>query len=391
MVREISAARALHRADFPDSFTHSLYKISPFRGCAHGCRYCDGRAERYFVEGDFEKEIVVRTNLPELLAQELPKLKEKGLVTISSGTTDPYQPIERQARIVRRCGELLVEANLPVSIMTKSSLILEDLDLWKRAAQGAGFLLMVSISTMNEKVREIFEPGASPIAERLETLRVFKSIGAFTGALVMPFLPGISDHEEGMEELYYQLANAGVNFAMPGGLTLRPGRQKQCYLETLSQYDPSLMQSTLEHYREERASGAPLARAQKNLAAKFKKVQSKSQIPWILPYSAYRELIPPHDATRIFLRDLVELYSSRQIGTQRLEQVADRYDSWLLAQRRQFRRKRSLPKDYLESRFREAFSNGELAVVIKNEKLYSFLKKIQLGATFNYLTVQLES
>lgn len=253
-----ASPRVLRRADLPDNFTRSLYGLSPYRGCAHGCRYCDGRAERYFVEGDFERDIVVRDRTPELLASELGKLREPGMIAIGSGTTDPYQPVEERARIVGRCAELLADSGIPVTVMTKSNLVLRDLALWRRVNEQSLFVLLVSVTTLREDVRAAFEPGASPVQDRLAAMKAFKDAGCTVGALAMPFLPGLTDDEAGIRALYEELAAVGVDFVMPGGLTLRPGRQKDLFLRTLEEVEPELLGPVLELYREDRPSGRPV-------------------------------------------------------------------------------------------------------------------------------------
>jgi len=276
-----SANRALLRGDLPDSFTHGLYRLAPFRGCAHGCRYCDGRAERYYVEGDFEKDIIVRGGIPEALAAELPRLREEGMIVFGSGTTDPYQPCELRENITGRAAALLARPlqatpRLSASVLTKASLA---------------------------------EPGGSPFAERFRMLKRFKEAGMATGILAMPLLPGLSDSRASLAGLYEAAKEAGVDFLMPGGLTLRPGRQKELYLKTLAASHPELLEATLELYREERASGAPLRSYREGLQAMTMELATEQELPFLLPHGVQARLLPPHDSFRILLRDMVELYA----------------------------------------------------------------------------------
>ncbi len=385
-----SARRALGRGDLPDNFTRSLYKLSPYRGCAHGCRYCDGRAEKYYVEGDFERDIVLRDWLPESLAGELPRLREPGMVAIGSGTTDPYQPVEAEERIVGRCGELLADAGMPVTVMTKSDLVLRDLPAWRRTNEKSLFVLLVSITTLREDVREAFEPGASPVGARLEAMRAFKAAGCAVGALAMPFLPGITDDEEGIRALYEELAAVGVDFVMPGGLTLRPGRQKDLYLDTLGECRPDLLASTRDLYREDRPSGRPVREAEESLHRRIAAVRRDFRIPFLLPHRVYERALPDYDSFRVLLRDMAELYSDRGIDTRPLRGAADRYDRWLIGQRRSFRRRRSLPGSWLADRFGEAQGNGELDAILDNERLAGFSRSVlRQGATLDYESLRL--
>jgi DNA repair photolyase len=386
------ASKLLRPADLPDNFTRSLYKIAPYRGCAHGCRYCDGRAERYYVEGDFERDVETRSYIPDRLASELPTIREKGIVSFGSGVTDPYQGLERAKNITGRCASLLADAAyaLPAQVMTKSSLVLRDLPAWKRLNERAGFVLLVSITSLDEGLRETMEPGASSFAERLAALRAFKEAGCAVGALAMPFLPGLSDDEASIRRLYGALGEVGVDFVMPGGLTLRPGRQKEFYLKALSAYRPGLLDPTLALFKEERPSGAPYSAASKALFERIAPIQRESGLPYLLPHRVFARFIPPHDSLRLLFRDMLELYGERGIDTAALARSADAYDAWLLGLRRSFRRKRSLPKTWLDERFSEAAGDGELDRVLANDRLAGFARRVNLeGARLDYRSLKL--
>lgn len=385
----------LKPADLPENFTRSLYKIAPYRGCAHGCRYCDGRAERYYVEGDFEKDVVIRKDIPSRLEHDLPLVRERGMVAFGSGTTDPYQPLEAIERITGRCAELLAAdppsgLSLPATVMTKSVLALRDLELWRRVNERAGFLLMVSLTSLDEDLRTHMEPGASSFAERLALLKAFKAAGCATGILAMPFLPGLSDGEDSIRALYGAAMEAKVDFIMPGGLTLRPGRQKDLYLETLAAYRPDLVGETRKLFLEERPSGWPGAEAAKVLAGRVAPIQKESGLPWLLPHAVYARVLPRHDALRILFLDMQELYADRGVPTGPLKRSAKAYDTWLLAKRREFRRKRSLPASWLEEALPEALASGELDRVLDNAKLLDFASSVVLeGARLDYRTLKL--
>ena len=388
--------KALLRGDLPDPFTHGLYRLAPYRGCAHGCRYCDGRAERYYVEGDFEKDIVIRSSIPEALAEELPKLRESGLVVFGSGTTDPYQPFEARENITGRAASLLAKAPaglpaLSASVLTKSALALRDLETWKAVNAKNGFLLLVSITSLDEELRKLMEPGASTFAERLAMLKRFKEAGCSTGILAMPLLPGLSDSRQSLEGLYDAAIEAGVDFLMPGGLTLRPGRQKDLYLKTLRETHPELLPLTEELYREERPSGAPLRSYREKSEAMAMEIAERRGLPTFLPHRIHARLLPAHDSFRVLLRDMVELYAQRGIDTGALRAAADRYDAWLVGLRRYFRKRRLLPPSWLEERFAAALEEGELERTLANERLWGFARAVLLeGKRLDYLGLRLE-
>lgn len=421
--------KALHAGFLPDSFTRSLYRLSPYKGCAHGCRYCDGRAEKYFVKGDFEQDIEVRSQLPELLAKELPKLRESGMVAFGSGVTDPYQPCEGIEELTKRCSKELLAFSLtgsippekvkekqapPASIqelfpfaesekrpeskvrlsalvMTKSALALRDLPTWSAFNATNGFVLVVSLTSLDEGIRRVMEPGASSFSSRIEMLKAYKNAGCITGVLAMPLLPGISDNIDSLSRLYAACLEAQVDFIMPGGLTLRPGRQKELYLSTVQNSFNKVYTETLSIFSENRSSGRPNALGHRVLADTVAAVRESFSIPWLLPYKAYSKLMPQHDSLRLLLQDMLLLYSDRGIDTSSLERSAQRYDLWLKEIRTSFRRKRSLQPGWLEDRFQAAVHSDELPSVLDNQRLSSMVLAIcREAASFSYIKLRLE-
>jgi DNA repair photolyase len=386
--------KLLRPADLPDNFTRSLYRIAPYRGCAHGCRYCDGRAERYYVEGDIERDLEIRRDIPNRLAAELPALRERGMIAFGSGVTDPYQPAETTEVLTSRCTLLLAESKrrLPALVMTKSSLVLRDLPLWRRVNEASGFVLLVSLTSLDEGLREVMEQGASSFASRLDTIRTFKAAGCAVGVLAMPFLPGLSDDSESIAALYSACAEAGVDFVMPGGLTLRPGRQKEFYLKALEAFRPDLTQSTLDIFSEERPSGSPRAANAQALFDRITPIRREHKMPYLLPHAVFARFLPPHDALRVLFSDMLELYAERGIDIAALKRSTALYDAWLLGLRRAFRRRRNLPDVWLEERFDEAARGEELYDIIRNDRLSTFVRNVVLeGARLDYSTLRLET
>jgi len=189
IVREIFAKSVLSKSQVYD------YAMNPYVGCSHSCRYCYAAFMRRFT-GRKEKwgEFVdVKINAPELLAKEI-KRKQKGRVWVS-GVCDPYQAAEKKYKLTKRCLEIFLENQWPVTIQTKSALVLRDIELLEKFKDiEVGF----SITTADEKIRKLFEPGASPIKERIHAMDVLHSRGIRTFAMIAPILPGA---EGLMEEL----------------------------------------------------------------------------------------------------------------------------------------------------------------------------------------------
>lgn len=163
------------------------YALNPYVGCLHNCVYCYARFMKRFTGhrerwGEF---VDVKINAPELLAREV-KRKQAGRVWVS-GVCDPYQPLEKRYRLTRRCLDILADSGWPFTVQTKSALVLRDADILMRAKDcEAG----CTITTADEKIRKIFEPGASSSRDRIEALATLHSKGIRTFAMVAPILPG---------------------------------------------------------------------------------------------------------------------------------------------------------------------------------------------------------
>jgi DNA repair photolyase len=205
--------KIITRNDSPDlSFDRS---INPYRGCEHGCVYCFARPTHAYLglsPGlDFESKLFMKPNAPELLEREL---SAPGYVpkTIAIGTnTDPYQPIERRHQIMRRILEVLERAGHPVGIVTKSALVLRDLDILARMAERNLVKVAISVTTLDAKLARTMEPRASTPQRRLDALRQLVKVGVPASTLVAPVIPAINDAE--IERILDAVAAAGVRHA----------------------------------------------------------------------------------------------------------------------------------------------------------------------------------
>jgi DNA repair photolyase len=382
--------RALSKTDLPQTFIPSKARFSPYRACEHACKYCDGRAEKYYVEGNFERDVVVRRNLPELLKQELEKLREPTIVSIGSGVSDPYQPVDRAEMLMARSAAILEDLSIPATVMTKSSLPLRDIETWSSLNRKKQFFLIVSLTTLDDAIREVFEPHSSPVSERLDMLRKFKARGCRVGVLAMPLLPHITDTEENVHALWKELADIGVDFAMPGGLTLRPGIQKDTFMETLQQYSGDLVSRYHHIYREDRASGAPAADYYLNILQRNAALSQQYGIPPEVPHYTYRNLLPVYDEISLLLAHMASLYRARRINTHRLESSLKRYVEWFTEHKRYFNRHRSQRFTELEDRVRETCRSGTMEEVLDNRKLAAFVSKVALERlVFDYNRLEL--
>jgi len=180
-VRELQAKSILSRSAVAD------YALNPYVGCEHSCTYCYARFMKRFTGhreawGEF---VDVKVNAPALLQREIGR-KRPGRVWVS-GVCDPYQPLERKYELTRRCLEILVRHGWPVTVQTKSPLVLRDIDLFKQSDR---IEVGLSVTTADEEVRCLFEPNAPSIGERLEALETLHCAGVRTYAMIAPMLPG---------------------------------------------------------------------------------------------------------------------------------------------------------------------------------------------------------
>jgi DNA repair photolyase len=196
-VQEEKPRTIITRNDSPDiSFDRS---INPYRGCEHGCIYCFARPSHAYMglsAGlDFESKLFAKPDAARLLERELSK---PGYVpkTIAIGTnTDPYQPIEKQWRIMREILEVLDAANHPVGIVTKSALVTRDIDILSRMASRGLAKVALSITTLDRHLARTMEPRAATPTKRLEALKLLSEAGVPVSVMMAPVIPGLNDHE----------------------------------------------------------------------------------------------------------------------------------------------------------------------------------------------------
>jgi DNA repair photolyase len=208
-----STRKIITRNESPDiSFDRS---INPYRGCEHGCVYCFARPTHAYLGMspglDFESKLFVKPEAATLLEKEL-SAKNYQPRTIAIGTnTDPYQPIERKYQVMRQILEVLDRAGHPVGIVTKSALVLRDLDILARMAERNLAKVALSVTTLDPQLARTMEPRAATPARRLETLRRLSQAGVPTTVMVAPVIPAVTDSE--MERILDAAAAAGVQSA----------------------------------------------------------------------------------------------------------------------------------------------------------------------------------
>lgn len=218
-----------------------------YRGCTHGCIYCDSRSKCYQFTHDFE-DIEVKQNAPELLEQTLRSKRKKCMIGIGA-MCDPYMHCEKELRLTRRCIEIIERYGFGLAIQTKSDLVLRDLDLFQKIQEKAKCVVQMTLTTYDEALCKIVEPNVCTTKKRFETLKILQQNGIPTVVWLSPILPFINDTEENIEGILDYCIDAGVygiiNFGM--GMTLREGDREYFYA-ALDKHFPGLKEQLHHKY-----------------------------------------------------------------------------------------------------------------------------------------------
>ena len=210
-----------------------------YRGCAHGCVYCDSRSKCYQFTHAFE-DIEVKRNAPALL-EDILKKRRKRIVISTGSMSDPYQPCEKELQLTRQCLELLERYGFGASVITKSDLVLRDLELFDRIHQKAKGVLQMTLTVADDPLSRVLEPNVCTTTRRYEVLKAFQRAGVPTVVWMTPILPFLTDTEENVRRILDYCFDAGVKgivcFGM--GLTLRDGNREYFY-DALDRHFPGL-------------------------------------------------------------------------------------------------------------------------------------------------------
>jgi DNA repair photolyase len=228
------------------------YTINVYRGCTHACVYCFARPTHKYLDfdagRDFEREIVVKVNAPELARAELGRPSWKGEHVALGTNTDPYQWVEGRYRLMEGIWEAMRDAANPCSILTKSPLLLRDLELMKQINERTEFSAALSVPTLDEKAWRATEPHTPNPRARLEAVAELTRNGIRTGVLVAPLMPGINDAPEQVAPILELAAEAGAAYVSGIALHLR-GEVRGLFFDWLRENRPDLVPRYQELYR----------------------------------------------------------------------------------------------------------------------------------------------
>lgn len=220
----------LQRASHSEEWFGIDYNMNLYKGCCHKCIYCDSRSNCYKVE-EFDR-VRAKQNEIEILNQELKSKRKRGVIGIGA-MSDTYNPFEKEYQITRKALKLISYYNFGISIETKSDLIVRDIDLFKDINSKADLILKFTITTADDSLSKIIEPGVCVSSKRLEAMKKLSNEGLFVGTLLTPIIPFITDSEENIKEVIRLSHDNGAKFVFSmGGVTLREN-QREYFFEQL--------------------------------------------------------------------------------------------------------------------------------------------------------------
>lgn len=225
------------------------WDLNIYRGCQHGCKYCYAMySHDYLGSEDYFGNIFVKTNIVEQLEKELSSPKWKREIVNIGGVTDSYQAAEEHYKLMPDILRLLIKYKTPAIISTKSDLILRDYDLIDELSRITYINVAATITTMDEKVRKLIEPGGVESIRRFEMLKTFRKTNASVGMHVMPIIPYLTDSFENFDLLFSRAKDSNVHYVLPGTLYLR-GKTRTVFFEFIKKEIPHLYNDLAALYK----------------------------------------------------------------------------------------------------------------------------------------------
>ncbi len=252
------------------SQTATHVHLNPYQGCYHNCSYCFGKSDEYFMHKDYGERIRVKINAPELLEEYLKKkgfipynrdktstlvdyisysnndikssLPPKFVISMFGNVCDVYQPAEKKVEITRKLLQIAYDYGFPVRLLTKSNLVLRDIDLLKKIHQDSYARVAITVTLYDEEMQKIFEPNASLTSERFDTVKRLRENGISSGIYITPVIPFIGDSSENLSQIISKAKEVNAEFIISGGLTLSLGRNKQEFMDSIKTHFPEYLE-----------------------------------------------------------------------------------------------------------------------------------------------------
>lgn len=255
----IPAKTIVNRTKDPSWFG-AEYNMNIYRGCCHGCIYCDSRSDCYRND-DFDR-VKVKADALRIIRDDLERKAKRGVVSTGS-MSDPYNPFEEELQLTRRALTLLEAYGFGVAIATKSDLIVRDIDVLTSINRTMPAICKVTLTTCDDGLAAKIEPGAPSPSRRLAAVERLSAAGLFTGILMMPILPFLEDSPENIRDIVSRAADAGARFICPAlGMTCRAGQREYFYRQLESRFPgQGLSERYRRRYGDRYQCASPKARA----------------------------------------------------------------------------------------------------------------------------------
>ncbi len=288
--KEIKVKQILNKTKRRDLWFLDDYTINPFSACSFNCLYCYIRGSKYGP--DMQQAVQVKSNAPILLSKALSDRAARGQygIIVMSSATDPYLKIEEQLNLTRKLLETIAFYKFPVHVITKSPLVLRDLDMLKKIEQNAilpkdlqgkvkGALVSFSFSTVDDDLARIFEPGAPVPSLRIAAMRNLKATGITTGVSLMPLLPYITDTDQQLNRAFEIFKELNMDYVMPAGLSLfgdTKADSKTLMMRAVKKHFPELLPAYKRLFKD---SNRLPKTYQQALEAKFSRLRIAHNLP----------------------------------------------------------------------------------------------------------------
>lgn len=233
------------------------YNMNIYKGCCHGCIYCDSRSDCYGIE-DFDR-VRIKENSINLIEKDLKSKRKKGVVS-TGAMSDPYNPFEEKLLLTRKALELIDKYNYGAAIATKSDLIIRDIDVLKRIKEHSPVLCKITITTADDELSKKIEPNVCLSSERFKAIKKLSDAEIYTGILLMPILPFINDTEENIISIVRKAKENGAKFVYPAfGVTLR-SNQRIHFFDKLDKEFPKIKERYIREFQNNYMCSSPKAR-----------------------------------------------------------------------------------------------------------------------------------
>lgn len=264
-MKSVPAKSILQNMKYGNQWFGNDFNMNLYRGCCHGCIYCDSRSECYQIK-NFDT-VCVKENAIAILERELMYKSRKGVVGIGA-MSDSYNPFEKEELVTRQALTLLARYGFGVSLETKSDLVIRDIDLFQQITEQSSCIIKMTITTADDQLCRIIEPNVSVSSKRFAAIKQMSDAGIFTGILFNPLLPYLCDSEENIKEVVRLSAEAGAKFIHTYfGVTLRQN-QRDYYYAKLDEHFPGLKMKYIQQYGNKYNCSSPDIKKLRNVFVK---------------------------------------------------------------------------------------------------------------------------